>query len=267
MGLPTAGRQHRRGVRAVAERPPHDRTVVEFLVEDVAAATEELRAAGVPIVLGPVRAEEVGLTWTHVRAPDGNPRLHRDGRRAERPGVTRHELRLASAPVGQYSRQEVAGRAGVDPDYVDRLVELGILRAGGDTMFSTGDVRRARWVQSFERAGVPLEGIAAAVRDWSTLVLLPGRDRVRSVRGGERDDVPRTERTDGCALGPAPGGPGGSRLRRTTARGSRPRGRADDRPADRAPALLGYPAGGDRAIGPSVRGRPSQDRRDRDGLV
>ena len=46
--------------------------VVEFLVEDVAAATEELRAAGVPILLGPVRSDEVGLTWTHFRAPDGN---------------------------------------------------------------------------------------------------------------------------------------------------------------------------------------------------
>jgi len=45
--------------------------VVEFLVEDVAAATEELRAAGVPILLGPVRSDEVGLTWTHFRAPDG----------------------------------------------------------------------------------------------------------------------------------------------------------------------------------------------------
>jgi adenylate cyclase len=67
--------------------------------------------------------------------------------------------------VGQFSRQEVAGRAGVEPDYVDRLVELGILRPGSDETFSTGDVRRARWVQSFERAGVPLEGLAAAVRD------------------------------------------------------------------------------------------------------
>ncbi|HET8525670.1 MAG TPA: adenylate/guanylate cyclase domain-containing protein [Actinomycetota bacterium] len=62
------------------------------------------------------------------------------------------------------SRQDVADRAGVDPGYVDRLVEIGILRPDGDT-FSTGDVRRARWVQSFERAGVPLEGLAAAVRD------------------------------------------------------------------------------------------------------
>lgn len=46
--------------------------VAEFLVEDVEAATEELRAAGVPIVFGPERAEEVGLAWTHFRAPDGN---------------------------------------------------------------------------------------------------------------------------------------------------------------------------------------------------
>jgi hypothetical protein len=29
--------------------------------------------------------------------------------------------------VSEYSRQEIAQRAGVDPDYVDRLVELGIL--------------------------------------------------------------------------------------------------------------------------------------------
>ena len=42
------------------------------------------------------------------------------------------EVRLRSAPVGQYSRQEVAARAGVDPDYVDRLVELGIDRASCD---------------------------------------------------------------------------------------------------------------------------------------
>jgi len=67
--------------------------------------------------------------------------------------------------VGQFSRQEVAERAGVDADYVDRLVELGILRPGSGTTFSPGDVRRARWVQSFERAGVPLEGMATAVRD------------------------------------------------------------------------------------------------------
>jgi class 3 adenylate cyclase len=59
----------------------------------------------------------------------------------------------------------MAAKAGVDPDYVDRLVELGILSPGSGNTFSAGDVRRARWVQSFDQAGVPLEGLAAAVRD------------------------------------------------------------------------------------------------------
>ena len=64
-----------------------------------------------------------------------------------------------------YTRQEVAQRAGVDPDYVDRLVELGVLTAAAGDAFSPGDVLRARWLQSLEQAGVPLEGLAAAVRD------------------------------------------------------------------------------------------------------
>ena len=64
-----------------------------------------------------------------------------------------------------YTRQEVAQRAGVDPDYVDQLVQLGILTPDAGDTFSPGDVLRARWLQSLERAGVPLEGMAAAVRD------------------------------------------------------------------------------------------------------
>jgi predicted enzyme related to lactoylglutathione lyase len=46
--------------------------VPEFQVDDVEAATEELRRAGVEIVFGPQRSEEAGLAWTHFRAPDGN---------------------------------------------------------------------------------------------------------------------------------------------------------------------------------------------------
>src|SRR5437870_7197496 len=67
--------------------------------------------------------------------------------------------------MGERSRGEVARRAGVDPGYVDRLVELGILGPGEDDAFSQGDVLRARWVHSLEAAGVPLEGMAAAIRD------------------------------------------------------------------------------------------------------
>jgi adenylate cyclase len=67
--------------------------------------------------------------------------------------------------VSGYSRQEVAQRAGVDPGYLDRLVELGILTPGAGAGFSPGDVLRARWVQSLEQAGIPLDAMAAAVRD------------------------------------------------------------------------------------------------------
>ena len=45
------------------------------------------------------------------------------------------------------------------------MVESGILTPDAEDTFSPGDVLRARWVQSLERAGVPLEGLAAAIRD------------------------------------------------------------------------------------------------------
>ena len=71
----------------------------------------------------------------------------------------------AGEAVSGYTRQEVAQRAGVDPGYVDRLVDLGILTPAAGDAFSPGDVLRARLLQSLEQAGVPLEGLAAAVRD------------------------------------------------------------------------------------------------------
>jgi DNA-binding transcriptional MerR regulator len=67
--------------------------------------------------------------------------------------------------VSEYTRQEAARRAGVDPDRLDRLVGCGILTPAAGDRFSPSDVLRARWVQSLERAGLPLEGLAAAVRD------------------------------------------------------------------------------------------------------
>ena len=43
-----------------------------FLVDDVDAATEELRSAGIPIVSGPIRwGGEDDVSWVHFRAPDG----------------------------------------------------------------------------------------------------------------------------------------------------------------------------------------------------
>jgi adenylate cyclase len=65
--------------------------------------------------------------------------------------------------VGEHARDDVARKAGVRPEYVDRLVDLGILEPANGGLFSTGDVRRARWVRGLEDSGVPLEGMAAAV--------------------------------------------------------------------------------------------------------
>jgi adenylate cyclase len=60
------------------------------------------------------------------------------------------------------SGAELAARARVAPDLVERLVELGIL---GPAPYGLGDVRRARLVAACERAGLPLEGIGAAIAE------------------------------------------------------------------------------------------------------
>lgn len=63
-----------------------------------------------------------------------------------------------------YSRADLAHRAGVDPAFVDRLCDERILRARDDDGFTEGDVRRARILQSLERAGMPLDAVGEGVR-------------------------------------------------------------------------------------------------------
>jgi adenylate cyclase len=65
--------------------------------------------------------------------------------------------------VTGYSRTEAAERAGVEPGFVARLVELGILAPRDTDRFSSGDVRRVLMARSFEDAGVPLDGVGAAI--------------------------------------------------------------------------------------------------------
>ncbi len=62
-----------------------------------------------------------------------------------------------------HTRAEVANRAGLDPAFVDRLCDLGILTADSSG-FTEGDVRRARILQSLITAGMPLEAIGEGVR-------------------------------------------------------------------------------------------------------
>jgi adenylate cyclase len=64
------------------------------------------------------------------------------------------------------TRNALAERAGVEPGYVDRLIHLGVLaQRDGDGAFTVGDVRRVRLVQGLQSGGMPLEGIATAIRD------------------------------------------------------------------------------------------------------
>jgi adenylate cyclase len=64
-----------------------------------------------------------------------------------------------------YSRDQVAERAGADAAFVGRLLELGILAPPEPDRFSGGDVRRVLMALSLENAGIPLDGVAAALRE------------------------------------------------------------------------------------------------------
>src|SRR5512132_1406829 len=63
-----------------------------------------------------------------------------------------------------YSPEDAAERAGVEPSYLVRLVDLGILAPEEPDRFSPGDVRRVLMARSLEDAGIPLEGVAAAIQ-------------------------------------------------------------------------------------------------------
>jgi class 3 adenylate cyclase len=58
---------------------------------------------------------------------------------------------------------ELARRVGVSTEFVERLVELGIVQPDTEGSFSRGDLFRVRLMRSSDRAGLPLEGIAQAV--------------------------------------------------------------------------------------------------------
>jgi adenylate cyclase len=61
------------------------------------------------------------------------------------------------------TRADVARRAGVDPGFVDRICQLGIL-AREDDRYTEGDMRRARILHALDAAGLPLEAVGEGVR-------------------------------------------------------------------------------------------------------
>jgi adenylate cyclase len=79
-----------------------------------------------------------------------------------------------------YSREETAARAGVPVEFVDRLVELGVLKPAEGDRFVAADARKAAVVKSLEGSGIPLEDLADAFhRGTLTLAFLeePAYDR------------------------------------------------------------------------------------------
>jgi adenylate cyclase len=67
--------------------------------------------------------------------------------------------------VGEFTREQVAQKAGVPVEFVDRLVELDIVSPDATAApFSRADMRRARFVHGLEQGGVPLEAVGSAVR-------------------------------------------------------------------------------------------------------
>jgi hypothetical protein len=61
------------------------------------------------------------------------------------------------------SASGLAELAGTTLEEVQRLVDLGILITDGAGLFRTSDVQKVRLLEACERAGLPVQGIAAAV--------------------------------------------------------------------------------------------------------
>ena len=65
--------------------------------------------------------------------------------------------------MGGVSRREAAERAGASIELVEQLVELGVVRPGGDDQFTSGDVRKIGLIKDLMAGGLPLDALAAEI--------------------------------------------------------------------------------------------------------
>ena len=65
----------------------------------------------------------------------------------------------------RYEAAEAAERAGVNVEELGRMVELGLFAPDPAGQFGAGEIRRAGLVSSITRSGIPLDGLAIAMRD------------------------------------------------------------------------------------------------------
>ena len=74
-----------------------------------------------------------------------------------------------------FSKVELAERAGVDADFVDRLVSVGFIRPDEDGRFVAADARRAQLAQSLEdEGGIALDDLTDAIETGLDLARLHG---------------------------------------------------------------------------------------------
>ena len=132
------------------------------------------------------------------------------GELAQAPDVRRERRVTASRPrlvrpvaastvrVVAYELTEAAERSGIGVDELARLVELGIIRPDAEGRFTAGHLRRAGLVTSLIAAGIPLDGLGAAIRSGQISLDFLDAPGVRAVLGAQRDTfaelAERTER-------------------------------------------------------------------------
>ena len=63
----------------------------------------------------------------------------------------------------EYSAEEAASRSGATEEFVARMTSAGFVAGDDGDRFSDADIRRLQVLQKIERAGVPLDGLAALV--------------------------------------------------------------------------------------------------------
>lgn len=95
-----------------------------------------------------------------------------------------------------FTRDEVADRAGLAREYVDQLIELGIVQPSPQNGLTRGDVRRVKLAETLQGAGITLEALVAGLESGRLslgFMDLPSYQRFATLAGESFRDV--SERT------------------------------------------------------------------------
>jgi DNA-binding transcriptional MerR regulator len=85
--------------------------------------------------------------------------------------------------VVAYDLAEAAERSGIKVDELRRFVELGIVTPDGEGRFTPGALRRAGLVKALIEAGIPLDGLGAAMRSGQVSLGEVGPVELKGVSG------------------------------------------------------------------------------------